>query len=138
MKAIITALCISSVLAGFSGYRINSKQDDKSDNSLFVINTIEELEVTDLSLLEKKPLSDVEGNHTYDLYIFNNKSYAIASCNGVISEYCIDSKHIPFENAPQNSDLIYAGPFSYLENKDGIYIYNDTQIISDLKIVKCF
>ena len=35
MKAIITALCISSVLTGFNGYSIISKADVKSDNSLY-------------------------------------------------------------------------------------------------------
>lgn len=51
----------------------------------------------------------------------------------MISEYCIASEHIPFENASQSSELLYGGPFNYLECRDGYYILNDSKIIKEYK-----
>lgn len=67
MKPIIITLCVSSLFTNLSMHTIADKQERISDKTESVIKTIENLEETELSLQEIKPLGNVEGKHTYDL-----------------------------------------------------------------------
>ena len=42
--------------------------------------------------------------------------------------------HIPFENADNNNELIYAGPFNYIELKDNQYILNGTETLNNFEV----
>ena len=113
---LIFSLFVSVLFSHLAPVSALTNANIKPQHSLFEIvqDKIFELEGIHVTQSYSKDLNDPLLDQDYTLFVFHEGGYAIvADQSGVISEYCLDTADIPYENW-KSGELLYGGPDCYM------------------------
>ena len=127
IKVIMTVF----LLFFLSSKSISTISDKRSDFlKTYLMDQIQQLENTNVSIHKFYPLLDVNLQNNYTLAVFKEKGYAIiANTSLTLSEYAIDDTRVPYINLlKRNASLVYGGPDNYVFTNDKKTFYDATSM----------